>query len=130
MLDLFVSFEVPGRPVPKERPRTGQGRTYTPKKTLDHEQAVRDRAWAAMVKGRVSKNLSDDLGIIVTFHLPDRRRVDIDNLLKTVLDGLNGMAFKDDSQIVKVYAGIDRSTKLAKSDVGLWVVEQRPLGKS
>jgi len=31
-------------------------------------------------------------------------RSDIDNLIKTVLDGLNGVAWEDDTQVVKVEA--------------------------
>jgi len=31
-------------------------------------------------------------------------RGDIDNYVKTILDGLNGVAWKDDSQVVKVTA--------------------------
>lgn len=31
-------------------------------------------------------------------------RADIDNLIKTVLDGLNGVAWEDDTQVVKVEA--------------------------
>ena len=32
------------------------------------------------------------------------KRPDVDNLVKAVLDGLNGIAFKDDCQVVEVHA--------------------------
>ena len=31
-------------------------------------------------------------------------RPDIDNLVKIVLDGLNGVAFMDDKQVIELYA--------------------------
>ena len=39
-----------------------------------------------------------------TFYLPDRRRRDLDNLLKVLLDGLQSVLFEDDSQVVEIRA--------------------------
>ena len=35
-----LNFVVPGKPVPKGRPRLGKGHVYTPKKTKDYEKKV------------------------------------------------------------------------------------------
>jgi crossover junction endodeoxyribonuclease RusA len=101
-VSTFLTLTVPGRPVPKARPRMGaNGHVYTPAETKAAEGAV---GWAARGALRSTKPTTEPLSITVEFHVADRRRRDVDNLLKTVLDGLNTIAFKDDSQVVHVDA--------------------------
>jgi Holliday junction resolvase RusA-like endonuclease len=38
----------------------------------------------------------------IGFHMPDRRRRDPTNLLKSLLDGLEGVVYRDDRQIAKL----------------------------
>jgi Holliday junction resolvase RusA-like endonuclease len=38
----------------------------------------------------------------INFYPPDRRRRDPTNLLKSLLDGLEGVVYRDDKQIVKL----------------------------
>ena len=87
---------IPGCPVPCGRPRsTLQGHVYMPERTRKYERMVRRLASAvfqAPYEGPVE--------LRATFMLPDRRRRDLDNLVKSVMDGLNGVAFLDDSQVV------------------------------
>lgn len=129
-----LTFHVDINPVPKGRPRFskvgGFMRSYTPKKTSDYETEVRTQAQAVMTR----EPLETPLAVYLYFRLPIPRshskkrqeacltgserpikKPDIDNLAKSVLDGLNGVIWRDDSQIVslhltKVYArnpGID-----------------------
>lgn len=98
MIDVVVE----GRPVPKERPRVARGRAYTPKATAAYEDTV---AWT--VKGKYPGLKVDPDGewrLAVTFMLGDRRRRDLDNLVKAVMDGLNGIVWQDDSQVVTIRA--------------------------
>lgn len=82
-----VIFGVYGRPVPKGRPRVTRHGTYTPKSTQVFESAIR-AAW--LEKGE-------------KLHLtPYLKRGDIDNIIKAVLDALNGCAYKDDSAVFRV----------------------------
>ena len=47
--------------------------------------------------------LDGPLRVVVDLHPPDRRRRDIDNAMKALLDALeHGSAYHDDSQIVKL----------------------------
>lgn len=101
----MLTFMVPGQPVPKGRPRVlKNGQTYTDKRTREAEKAIGFAAKTALIQQRRNRPLTGPLSLTVYFHLKNRRRMDVDNLLKTVQDGLNGVAFEDDSQIVEVHA--------------------------
>ena len=114
------NITIPITPVPKARPGfTRYGHAYTPKKTADYEKAIAeywrqathnfkyDREQALIVNlvfgmpipKSTSKSKAEqmDAGII-----PHIKKADVDNLAKAVLDGLNGVAWGDDSQIVRV----------------------------
>lgn len=121
MIQLTLDIE----PVAKERPRfTRYGRTYTPKKTATFEKQIRD-AFLLKYKGETMPMWSRDtpLVAIASFgksipksyskkkhkqclngEAAPTSRPDVDNYLKAVLDALNGLAFEDDSQIVRTIA--------------------------
>lgn len=112
-----IAFTVPGKPVGKQRPRFSRTctgvRTYTPRKTQDYEDLVRisyravskrklEGAISATIYGyfeppkSVSKKerakmLSGEVSYI--------KKIDSDNLAKSILDALNGVAYDDDSQV-------------------------------
>ena len=57
------------------------------------------------------KPLLGDVAVSVVWHRGDKRRADLDNILKVVLDSLSGLAYLDDSQVTfleatKRYSGI------------------------
>lgn len=93
---------VPGKPVPKARHQVRlYGKkviSYTPAKTREFEGAVK----AYAIKQKVKKQ-SGDLAVIAVFYTGGAG--DVDNLLKSLLDGLNGVAWEDDRQ-VKAVVGI------------------------
>lgn len=112
-------FTILGEPVPQGRPRFfRRGRfigTYDPQKSQDFKQKV------ALFAKTAGVTLSDKaIKIRLDFWLPRpkslyrksdpefgmfcSKRPDIDNLIKAVLDGLNGIAFKDDGQVCELQA--------------------------
>lgn len=98
---MILTFTLHGEPIAKARPRmTRGGRAYTPARTLDHEARLADACLKALADGWEK---GADYKLVVSFHLPTKRAVDLDNLVKAV-DGLNGVAFYDDSQIVHIDA--------------------------
>lgn len=101
---------VPGRPVPKARPRLGvRGRTayiYTPENTRAYEQLVGMCARAA-----TPAPLQGPVEMQAFVYLRHGRRGDLDNYLKCLCDGLNGIAWRDDSQVVRIEAEIRRCKK-------------------
>lgn len=110
---VSVTFEIPGRPWAKQRPRFSRrsGRAYTPAETVSFEQTVGTIAaqyFPEPLTGPVR------LRIAATFeppkswskkktaqHLnrPHMQRPDLDNIQKAILDGLNRIAYADDGQV-------------------------------
>ena len=108
----MISFIIPGKPQPKQRPRVTSHGTYTPQATVDYERLV---GWQcrSVHKGKPLATALK-LTVRVFFKLPKRtvkekgdrhtNRPDLDNIIKSIKDGLNGIAYEDDSQIVKIEA--------------------------
>lgn len=111
---------IDGVPVAKGRPRFSRYGAYTPKKTQEYEEYVK-MCWVAKYGGVQPSEQSLEVDIV--FYLPIPKSVnkkqraemldgrikhtkkpDIDNLIKSVLDALNGIAYSDDSKIIKVTA--------------------------
>lgn len=119
---MGLTFEVPGDPRGKGRPRfTKTGHTYTDSDTKAYEQKI----IAYYKKSFGGYRWPDEafISVKVTAHyqipksatkaavaamqagkLFPSRKPDIDNVLKIVLDALNGVAYKDDSRVVCVEA--------------------------
>ena len=103
----MISFIIPGKPQPKQRPRVTSRGTYTPQATVDYERLV---GWQcrSVHKG---KPLTQAVKMTVRmfFKLPKRtvkekgdwhiQKPDTTNVVKAIEDGLNGIAYVDDSQI-------------------------------
>jgi len=97
-MSAAVRFVVYGKPQGKQRPRLGKGgRVYTPKETKRYECAV---AWAALGARPRTWSKAGRFVVEVTMYFPDLRRRDIDNVLKAALDGMQGVLYEDDSQVV------------------------------
>ena len=141
-MTFMVCFDIEANPVPKGRPRFRRTKTfittYTPKKTLDFEDIVRQDSKKSM---GTMEPLETPISVYLYFRLPipqsyskkrteaclsgsERhiKRPDLDNLAKSVLDGMNGVVFKDDSQITslhctKVYSNVAGVNILVKEDL-------------
>ena len=116
--EQMIAFTVPGPPQPKERPRRArQGHVYTPKRTQQYEEKVR---WYALAAGarRISR-VGGPYSLTVHLHLPNRRRVDADNCLKTIADALNGVVWDDDAVVVELHVtkAIDRENPRAEVEI-------------
>jgi len=99
----LLHFTVRGQPIPKARPVVANRRAFTPSKTVAWEQQV---AWAARELMRDQPPLTDDLTVQLVFYRKGKRRADIDNLSKSILDAMNGIIFNDDRQIVQLTAAV------------------------
>ena len=121
---MKVKFIIDTKPVPKARPRLGRGgRVFTPQTTLAFENTC------ALSYGNRHNFGKDPISIkiIFNFEVPKSYtkkkclealkgivrpgKNDIDNLVKSVLDGLNGIAWEDDRYIAKIQAEKRYNTK-------------------
>ena len=74
-------------------------------------RAYRKEIAAIVAAGRLKRFGDARLSIAITMHPPDRRRRDLDNVLKCLLDSLQHAGlFKDDSQIDKL--SIERGERI------------------
>lgn len=120
-----MQFTVEGKPQGKARAQTvrnkytGKVHSYTPEKTASYEDLIR---WSYREAGGVyygDKELQVDIQAFypipksfskvkhkqaVEGIIKPRTKPDLDNVLKVVLDALNGVAFLDDKQIVRMSA--------------------------
>lgn len=119
---MGIAFEVPGEPRGKGRPRFSRdGHAYTDSETKAYEEKIvtyyrkafggfrwPDTSFVAVAITAVypipkSATKAAIAGMQAGLILPSRKP-DIDNVLKVVLDALNGVAYKDDSKVVAVRA--------------------------
>lgn len=114
-----AEFEFGGKPFGKQRPRhTRTGHTYTPPETQQHEKQIA-LAFRQQYKDRFADDAYIRCEITVLYDIPKAfskakregaiigeirpdKKPDADNIAKIVLDALNGVAFRDDTQIVEL----------------------------
>lgn len=100
---MIVFFRVEGTPRPKQSfkatSKDGKVRGYTPAIVKAWQNDV---GWAAKQAMMGRPPMGGPLEVEIEFHLPDRRRRDLDNLSKAVLDAMNKIVFGDDQQIVRL----------------------------
>ena len=115
---MRVDFTIPSAPVPKSRPRfnTNTGRAFTDDKTRIFENLVSlsygarhyfDDEYIKIkmkFKFEVPKSYSKKKRIEALEGKIRPTKADIDNYIKSVLDGLNKKAFKDDRYVYAVLA--------------------------
>ena len=110
-------FEIKEKAIGKERPRYSSktGRMYTPTATRSFEEKVR---WSFLQKYNIAtepstnpfkakiiavfeppKSLSKKKKEELLFKVDYTKKPDADNVAKAILDSLNGLAYKDDSQV-------------------------------
>ncbi len=122
-----VEFTVAGRPVPWARTRTNGRRRFTPAKQRDHAASVAGYADRARRAARLPVWTVITLHVHAEFRYPTPKRgaaegtprpgrPDIDNLLKLVLDALNGIVWADDALVVSITA-----TKVYAAQAGTYV---------
>lgn len=104
--DRVLRFDIPGDPVPKKRARHGKGgRVYTPKETVNFEQTVALFAQNAIRNSGFRPAFGKEriaLSVITRPPKDGRKLGDLSNYFKSIEDGLNGVAYKDDKQITNI----------------------------
>lgn len=128
----MIRFTIPGEPQGKARARTGKGFAYTPEKTVNYEALIKQiyvfEALEGKPKGLIEKPV--EMAITAYYGIPKSytkgkrlaaehsiirpmKKPDSDNIAKIIMDALNSVAYKDDTQVVrltvdKYYADVPR----------------------
>ena len=116
---MTFTFEIVGEPQGKGRPRFstrgGFVKTYTPEKTASYENFVKlcylNKYKGQKLDGEIIAEIIAYFSIPKSFSKKNRseaiegkirptKKPDTDNIAKTILDSLNGIAFEDDKQVV------------------------------
>ena len=121
-----ICFTVPGKPQGKARARTGynpktkQVMSHTPDKTVLYENFIKT-CYMQVTDKSFDNGQPLSISIVACFEpiksiskkqrelmlqnkVRPTKKPDIDNIIKAVLDALNGIAYKDDTQVVQVMA--------------------------
>ena len=119
-MTFVVTFSVPGQPQGKGRPRISKAgshaRMYTPAKTVSYEGMVALTAAQAMgssppLSGPANVALEVNCEIPASWSQKKQRQAisgeirpttkpDVDNVVKAIFDGMNGVVWRDDVQAV------------------------------
>jgi len=111
-----IHINIPGKPIGKARPKFSRVgnfvKTYTPEQTVNYENFVK-MCWMNSGEEKLHGNI---IAVIVArFIIPQSyskkkrkelnekycpKKPDCDNIAKSILDALNGIAYDDDSQII------------------------------
>lgn len=112
----MINLTIPGEPVAKGRPRVCKFGTFSPTKTVNYETLIKELfiiskqeqlqgmlsativCYFGMPKSTTKKNLV----LMRSNTIRPTKKPDTDNLAKICLDALNGLAYKDDSQVVSL----------------------------
>lgn len=110
-------FVIKGEAVPKGRPRVNKrGWLYTPERTKEYELRVASSFIGLKHKKALKVNIevymaipksvtkANKLKMAAGEIRPTKANGDLDNIVKAILDGLNGIAYEDDRQVVEINA--------------------------
>jgi len=119
----MIEFKVPGEPKGKGRPRFSRvgkfTKTYTDAKTKMYEEKIASAARLHMYPHEPLEtpvNVTLELHVDVPVSYSKKRRYacltgeewptkkpDLDNVAKAFLDAMNGIVYKDDVQVIRLY---------------------------
>jgi Holliday junction resolvase RusA-like endonuclease len=141
-MTFMLTYLVEGNPVGKGRPKFARRgnfvSTYTPTKTRDYEDLIKDAARKAMGSTELLET-PVTVAIYITVAIPSSyskkrteaclsgserpiKKPDIDNVAKCFLDAMNEVVYKDDTQVLtlhitKVYGTVGMVEVMVKEEL-------------
>jgi len=141
-MSFMLTYLVEGTPVGKGRPRFARRgnfvSTYSPTKTRDYEDLIKEAARKAMGSNELLET-PVTVAIYITVPIPSSyskkrteaclsgserpiKKPDIDNVAKCFLDAMNEIVYKDDTQVLtlhitKVYGTVGMVEVMVKEDL-------------
>ncbi len=121
VMGAFVQIEIPGKPIAKKRPRFARRGKFVI--TYNPQQTEESRFLFEIQKQWKRNPLENPIKIVMFFYMPipkstysskrklmergwirHTKRPDLDNLVKFAKDCLNGVVYRDDSQVYAIQA--------------------------
>ena len=132
-------IKIPGKIVGKERPRkrkltqkeifaqrlgikTKSRKFYTPERTQECEDKIGFYAINAGYRGVLKKD--ENCKINIKLYYKRKSLADIDNILKTILDGLQGIVYPNDKQVLSVSIDILENQKEDYTEIELFKITE------
>ena len=112
--DFVINGEIKTKQRPRATVRGGFAQIYTPKTTIYYENLVK-LSYQQQCNGTYFGDIPLRVKLFAHFKAPEATKKyvaygyectvnkDLDNIAKTVLDALNGIAYKDDKQVIELY---------------------------
>ena len=115
-----MEFKIIGKVQAKQRPRFYNGRVYTQKQTINYEQLVKGtfEEYSKIYNWKpLTGAVRAEIDVFIKVPKSDSKKIkdrkikgvirptitpDTDNLAKSILDALNGLAYSDDKQVVEL----------------------------
>lgn len=119
MSDNRIMFTVPGRPVPAVR-MTQKSKFVDPvaQRYLSYRELV---GWTARTKIKIP--ITGSVVVAVALIFKKGHTGDIDNYVKSILDGCNKIAWKDDRQVVELHAYKRQGNHDTQECAEVWIEE-------
>jgi len=92
-------FDVKTEPLPQASFKIVRSTNYVIRKVSEYKKLV-----AFVVQQHIKEVTEKPIKMMIEFYRSDQRRVDLDNLLRPILNALKGVVWKDDSQIFELTA--------------------------
>lgn len=130
----MISFTLGGPPVGKARartffdPRVKRVISKTPDKTVKYEKAIAARATIELMRNVRCEGFQQawprdgHYALSVLPYFENKRRRDLDNVLKSVCDALNGILWDDDTQVDEIYTRRSYDRMAPRVEVRAWVM--------
>jgi Holliday junction resolvase RusA-like endonuclease len=141
-MTFMLTYMVEGNPIGKGRPKFARRgsfvSTYTPTKTRDYENVIKEVAKKAMGSNEILET-PVTVAIYITVPIPASyskkrteaclkdierpiKKPDIDNIAKCFLDAMNDIVYKDDTQVLtlhvtKVYGTVGMVEVMVREDL-------------
>tara|TARA_Y100000310_G_scaffold297299_1_gene330181 strand:- start:956 stop:1303 length:348 start_codon:yes stop_codon:yes gene_type:complete len=93
-----MKITIPGNPISVNHytANTKFGRKYLTKKAKEYQKVVKESS------AHITEKYLGEVIMSIKYHFGDKRRRDIDNYSKVILDCLEGVCYIDDKQVSKL----------------------------
>lgn len=110
--DIILVVECGGDPIAHQRPRRSRGgHFYTPNKTREYKEKLADIIKTTPRSSARLLAMSDTYGVQAKFYRSNRQRIDVDNLLKTIMDATTTAGlWLDDSQVHEICGTVEKGS--------------------